>query len=376
MTKHSNEELQTIAMSDLAHLKIHGRTTANRTPVTLFWTGSAVELNVQGAELWVEVESAYDHLEPWIRIVINGVPVSRQMLTSGRGWLCIFRGLNPEAVKNVRIIKDVQAMSGDPGCLLQLHAVRTEGVMLPVEEKPYRIEFIGDSITSGEGAIGAKTEEDWVPMWFSALHNYTYMTAEALDAEYRVISQSGWGVLSSWDNNPQGNIPAYYEQVCGLLKGERNEKLGAFEPHDFSSWQPDVIVVNLGSNDDGAFHSPAWTDPVTGQVYKQRLNEDGTYHEADLAKFEQAVERFLATLRTNNPCAQIVWAYGMLGATMLPAIYRAVHGYIKQTGDRLVSIIQLPDTTEEMMGARTHPGELSHRRAAEVLTAYIRKILK
>ncbi|GGH65300.1 acetylxylan esterase [Paenibacillus silvae] len=376
MTKHTNEELQTIAITDLAHLKIHGRTTANRTPVTLFWTGSAVELNVQGAELWVEVESAYDHLEPWISVVVNGVPVSRQMLTSGRGWLCIFRGMNPDAVKNVRIIKDVQAMSADPGCLLQFHAVRTDGVMLPVEEKPYRIEFIGDSITSGEGAIGAKTEEDWVPMWFSALHNYTYMTAKALNAEYRVISQSGWGVLSSWDNNPQGNIPAYYEQVCGLLNGERNEQLGALEPHDFSTWQPDVVVVNLGSNDDGAFQSPAWTDPVTGQVYKQRLNEDGTYHEADLAKFEQAVQQFLTKLRKNNPQAHIVWAYGMLGASLLPAIYRAVDGYSKQTGDRLVSILQLPDTTEETMGARTHPGELSHRRAAEVLTAYIRKILK
>ncbi|KAF6590638.1 GDSL family lipase, partial [Paenibacillus sp. EKM208P] len=80
-----------------------------------------------------------------------------------------------------------------------------------------------------------------VPMLFTALRNYTAITAEALNADYRVLSQSGWGVLTSWDNNPHANIPAYYEQVCGVLTGERNEALGAFSDHDFTPWQPDVV---------------------------------------------------------------------------------------------------------------------------------------
>lgn len=371
----ANESLKVTALPDVHNLKVHGRTTGELAPLTLFWTGSAVELNVQGAELWVELESQYDMYESWISILINGVPVSRQMLVAGRYWVCVFRGMNADVVKNVRIVKDVQAMSGDPGCSLQIHAVKSDGAFLPVREKPYKIEFIGDSITSGEGAIGAKAEEDWIPMWFSAIHNYTFMTAEALNAEYRVISQSGWGVLTSWDNNPKGNIPDYYEQVCGLLAGERNEALGSGYPHNFGSWQPDVVVVNLGSNDGGAFQSPEWKDPNTGKVYKQRLNEDGTYHEEDLAAFEKAVEQFLFKLRKNNPAAQLVWAYGMLGFPMMPAIYRTVDSYTKGTGDRKVTIIQLPDTTEETVGARTHPGELSHRRTAEVLAEYVRGML-
>ncbi|OPG97466.1 GDSL family lipase [Chryseobacterium mucoviscidosis] len=371
-----NDKLRTYALSDVENLKVHGRTTGNRAPLTLFWTGSAVELNVQGAELWVEIESNYDMYEPWISILINGVPVSRQMLTAGRYWVCVFRGMNENVVKNVRIVKDVQAMNGDQGCSLQIHALRSDGVFMPVEEKPYKMEFIGDSITSGEGAIGAKTEEDWIPMWFSAIHNYTAMTADALNSEYRVISQSGWGVLTSWDNNPNANLPDYYEQVCGLVTGDQNKALGALDKHDFISWQPDVVVVNLGSNDGGAFQTPEWKDPVTGKVYKQRLNEDGTYHEEDLAAFENAVTRFLTLLRKNNPEAKLVWAYGMLGFPMLPAIYRAVDAYTKQSGDTKVSVIQLPNTTEETVGARSHPGELSHRRTADVLAAYLKGILK
>ncbi|SLK17579.1 MULTISPECIES: SGNH/GDSL hydrolase family protein [unclassified Paenibacillus] len=371
-----NEKLQTYALSDVSNLKVHGRTTGQRSPLTLFWTGSAVELHVKGSELWVEIESDYDLYEPWISILINGVPVSRQMLIAGKYWICVFRGMNENVVKNVRIVKDVQAMNGDPGCSLQIHAVKSDGVFVPVEEKPYKIEFIGDSITSGEGAIGAKAEEDWIPMWFSAIHNYTAMTAEALNAEYRVISQSGWGVLTSWDNNPNANIPAYYEQICGLVTGDKNAALGAGDKHDFNAWQPDVVVINLGSNDGGAFQTPAWKDPATGKVYKQRLNEDGTYHEEDLAAFENAVTRFLIQLRKNNPEAHLLWAYGMLGFPMMPAIYRAVDAYTKQAGDTKVTVIQLPNTTEETVGARSHPGELSHRRTADALSEYLKEILK
>lgn len=370
-----NERLKVLALSDIKDLKVHGRTTGKLSPLTLFWTGSAVELNAKGSELWIELEVDYDTYEPWISVLVNSVPVSRQMLTVGRYWICVFRGMNDNVVKNIRIVKDVQAMSGDTGCSLQIHAVKFDGEFLPVKDKQYKIEFIGDSITSGEGAIGAKAEEDWIPMWFSAVNNYTAMTAEALNADYRVISQSGWGVLTSWDNNPHGNIPEYYELVCGILTGEKNESLGAFKENDFDSWQPDIVVVNLGTNDGGAFNSPEWRDEVTGESHKQRLNEDGTYNKEDLAAFEKAVENFLGKLRKHNKQAHIIWTYGMLGIPMMPAIYRAVDAYINKTGDKEVSVFQLTNTTEETVGSRSHPGVLAHEKAAKELTGYIKEIL-
>ncbi|PWW08646.1 GDSL-like lipase/acylhydrolase family protein [Paenibacillus cellulosilyticus] len=371
----TDEQLRVHALTEIENLKIHGRTTGRRSPLTLFWTGSAMELNAKGTELWVEVEAHYSSYEPWISIVINGAAVSRQMVTDGRRWICVFRGMNGDTVKNVRIIKDMQAMSGDPQCSLQVHAVRFDGEFLPVEDKPCKVEFIGDSITSGEGAIGAQQEADWIPMWFSALDNYTAMTADALNADYRVVSQSGWGVLTSWDNNPYNNIPAYYEQVCGLLKGADNEALGAHEPYDCEAWRPDVVVVNLGTNDGGAFHSPEWRNPSTGKTHKQRLNEYGSYNEEDLTAFEAAAEQFLVKLRRNNRDAHIVWAYGMLGTPMLPAISRAVDAYSKQSGDRKVTICELPNMTEATVGARSHPGKLGHQQAAEALAGHIQRLL-
>lgn len=362
-------------LAEIEHLKVHGRTTESRNPLTLFWTGSGIELNARGTELWLEVEISYDSYEPWISILINDAKVSRIMLTRGRYWICVFRGMNGETVKNVRVIKDVQAMSDDSECSLKLHAVKFDGEFLPVEDKPYKIEFIGDSITSGEGAIGAKQEEDWIPMWFSALDNYSTMTAKLLNADYRILSQSGWGVLTSWDNNPNNNLPNNYEKVCGVLSGTNNEALGAFTANDFTKWQPDIIVVNLGTNDEAAFYTDKWRDDITEEVYKQRLNEDGTFHEEDRRVFEKAIESFLGKLRYYNNGAHIVWAYGMMGITMMPAIYRAVDHYIQDTGDKKVSVFQLPETTQDTLGAREHPGILAHENAAKELAQYLKQFL-
>ncbi len=370
-----NERLKVYKLSDINNLKIHGRTTGCFEPLTLFWTGSAIELNAKGSELWIEVESDYDIFEQWISITINSVPVSRQMLNRGRHWICVFRGMDEKAMKNVRIIKEVQPMSEDINCYMQIHRAKFDGEFLPIKDKSYKIEFIGDSITSGEGAIGAKEEEDWIPMFFSALNNYTAMTAEALNAEYRVISQSGWGVLTSWNNNPHENIPEYYEKVCGVLKGEKNKKLGALKENDFSLWKPDIIVVNLGTNDAGAFDYPEWKDEITGEIYKQRLNDDGSFNEEDIEAFERVVENFIVKLRKYNKKAHIIWVYGMLGLKLMPYIYHAVDSYVKSTNDRMISVFQLPNTTSETVGARSHPGLLAHEKASMELTEYIKEIL-
>ena len=43
-----------------------------------------------------------------------------------------------------------------------------------IKEKKLKIEFSGDSITSAEGAIGAKNDMDWIPMFFSAHNSYPF----------------------------------------------------------------------------------------------------------------------------------------------------------------------------------------------------------
>ncbi len=366
--------LREFSLTEIKHLKVHGRTNGSLSPLTLFWTASGFEVRATGSELWALLEGDFEQQEPWISLEVNGAWVGRQMVEQGKRWVCLFRNRNPLAVKQVRLYKDMQAMSEDPRHLLQIHALKTDGEFLPVPEKEKKLEFIGDSITSGEGAIGAVSEEDWVAMLFSAKNNYAVLTGELLNAEVRILSQSGWGVVSSWDNNPRCALPAFYSQVCGLLSGERNQALGAQLPHDFSAWQPDAVIVNLGTNDCGALSSPAWADPVTGESFQQHRDEKGGFVPEDRERFQTAVKSFLSLLREKNPNAQLVWVYGMLGGELSPMIAEAVREYIQETGDPKAAYWELTDAVEHR-GARSHPGKAAHELAAREIAEKLRGLI-
>lgn len=164
------------------------------------------------------------------------------------------------------------------------------------------------------------------------------------------------------------------KQVCGVVNGKINEELGAFNYNDFESWQPDVIVVNLGTNDGGAFTSPEWIDETTKESFKQHIDDDGNYNKNDIKRFENAIIKFLCKIRKNNRKAKIVWAYGMLGTPMMKYIYRSIEKYQNEFNDDKVFITQLPNTTEETVGARKHPGKLNHEIAANQLWDFIRNL--
>lgn len=347
--------LKEYKLSQWKDLKINGRTTDCLEPLTLFWTASGFEVNVKAAELWVEIEADYEAMEPWFSVLVNGAPIARQMAMKGRNRICLFRGRNPEEVKHVKFVKDTQAMHDDEVCCLQIHALFTDGEFYPVKEHPHKLEFIGDSITSGEGIFGARKELDWVSACFSGVHNYAVMTAEKLDADLRICSQSGWGLFASWDGRLDHVLPDIYEKVCGVLTGEHNRMLGALEDYDFTRWQPDAVIINLGTNDSVAFANEGFT------------------HER--WEFEEAGVAFLKKVRHHNPKAAIVWVYGMLDNEMNISIVRAIDAYCRQTGDQKVSYLELPAITPETVGCREHPGVKHHRLAAEVLSAYLQKII-
>src|SRR5699024_9970221 len=136
----------------------------------------------------------------------------------------------------------------------------------------------------------------------------------------------------------------------------------AQQPYDFAAWPTDAVILNLGTNDDGAMNNPPWTDPAAGAQYAQRPTPE------HLAELEQTAVDTLKTVRSRNPGALLVWAFGMLGeGRMGPRLRRAVARYTAETGDSRAFYLPLPAADSETMGARQHPGAACHRQAAEVL---------
>ncbi len=369
------QEMQRASLAELPQVRALGRH-AGRDPLTLFWTASGIELNFTGCELWVDFYADYRLMEPWVSVELNGVWLARFALHPGASRMCLFRGMAPGAVKHVRLLKDGQAMHDDPEHLLQITGLEyAGGDFLSLPEPQYRLEFVGDSITSGEGSIGAVTETEWVGAFFSSENHYARMTADALHAEYRCISQSGWGIVAGWDNDPHHILQPYYTKLCGVASGSRNAALGANRENDFAAWRPDAVIINLGTNDDGAFDSPAWRDPDTGESFRLRRLDSGDFCPEDAQKVSDGVQSFLYLIREKNPQALLVWCIGMLGSRILPVLEAGIGQYQEASGDRRVRLLELPAAAEGTYGARQHPGAANHREAADVLTEFLKRSL-
>lgn len=351
---------------DSDKIKIGGRTIAGMDPVTLIWTGSYVEFRVKAGEFKVLVEGPFETYENWIAIEVNGEIVSRRMISKDKEWITVFRMRNPETVTDVKIIKEVQAFPSDSAHRLNIYEIETDGELLPVEEKKLKIEFIGDSITSAEGCAGAKSEMDWVAGLFSHINSYPYMLGKKLDADIQVFSQSGWGVYCSWDCNIDCAIPRHYEKICSVMDGEYFAQNGFCDRWDFGKWQPDAIIINLGTNDDGAFHnSECDNHNLLGMDHEE-------YIEEDRLKVRGAIADFLKTVRDNNPKAYIYWGYGMIGDMLGDTIREAIRIYSDEYKDSRVSYIALLQITPETTGSRNHPGKSAHEKVAEIIEKEIK----
>ena len=361
------ELLKKMLLSEIP-VKVHGRTACDRlgnpeaNPLALFWAGSGIEMNIAASELWINLEADYSLYEPWILVVINGAVISRQMVPLGLQRICIFRAFDADEVHNIRIIKETQAMSEDQEHSLLVHSVEVSDDcrFMPVPESKLKIEFVGDSITSGEGLAGAKEEMKWISAWMSMNGNYTFLVADKLNADIRLISQGGWGVYWSWCGNTDCAMPAYYEQVCGLAGGEKNVRLGAVQKNRFDLWQPDCVVVSLGTND------------ASGCV---KAAEGGIFRAEDVQAVTDAVKEFLLIIRKNNPGAFILWVYGMIGDNLKPAIEDGIADYMMMSGDKLVALKMLPSMTSETSGSRGHPGLLVHQKVADIICGELKWIL-
>ena len=335
-------------------LHIMGRLDRSDLPLALDWTGTGLEFCFQGSDCWVELEATALSPVFWMIVLADGCPVSRFPVEPGCRFYPLLLGMDPTQSRKVTLMKETQCMPDAPHATILLRSIRLEGELLPLRASRHKIEFLGDSLTSGEGVLAPRDNSEWITPWFSAHANYSWYACNTLEADRSVLSQSGWGVCWDWEHNPTHNLSDAYDMTVGVLAGPEAEARGCRKRWNFSSWCPDIVCIRLLTND------------VNGMNMRASFAEDS----------DRVIQGSLALIRKvhhYNPEAGIVWilpgsgSHPELGET---AVNLAVH-----EGIRNVSFFRLPDYTPEEYGARAHPNAAYNRRAGLLLADYLRTLL-
>ncbi len=282
-------------------------------------------------------------------VFVDGKEVITDSMTKQKLALEVFNG-DTKKDATIRIIKITEASQSNMG--IKTIVVDPDAKVMPTAAKDLKIEFIGDSITCGYGveetnggAFTTQTE--------NAAKAYAYLTAENLNADYSIVSYSGFGIYSgftSGERNETSLVPPNYEYITYTWNdGTFNKK-----PWDFKKFQPDFVVINLGTND--------------ASYCKDSSSR---------ADFEDAYVDFLKDIRAKNPKAHIICALGTMGQDLYYNIEEAVSSYKKSTKDEKVSTYKFPVQNQAVdgVGADWHPSIPTQKKSAAMMTEFIKSLM-
>ena len=223
-----------------------------------------------------------------------------------------------------------------------------------------KIEFIGNSITCGYGNEGLKKEEHFDYATENHYYSYASITARNLQAQHWVVARSGIGAYRNYDGpktgNPESNMPVQYEYTGYAWKPElRQQPTFLREKWDFSRYQPDVVCINLGTND------------LSTNNYDPALLKNG-------------YQKLLKMVRQHNPQAKIVFLTGTMlynqELQLAKRLLDEVTAEAQKAGDKEVYRFDMaPIDDNAFYGNDWHPNIYQDEKMAGELTAYLRKLM-
>lgn len=246
----------------------------------LIGTAASVTFNFSGKKCAVTLQSidSWEH-HNYVALELDGQYIGKVRVEKGAPQSFTIKVTSKQKVHTLTIYKATEATMGNV-----LFTGTTAKLMTITSVKKKKIEYIGDSITSG-----AANDPSTIPCdqgeYFDH-HNgyfaYGPIISRDIDVDYLLSSVSGIGIYRNWnDEGPEVPImPDVYENLY-LTKETSKPK------YDFS-FQPDIISIALGTNDFS-----------NGDGKKERLPFDPE-------KYVSNYTSFIKMLYKHNPNVQLV----------------------------------------------------------------------
>ena len=295
------------------------------------WSASTIEASFEGRSvdvLLVDGQNDYN-------VYIDDEPVMVLQTTEDTLYT-VAQGLK-NSIHTVRITRRTEAKQGIATFLgFGLDKDRQLGPAPP--RKKRRLLFIGDSITTGYGNEGEDPSCPYSRETENVEQAYAAMTARYLSAEYVTLAYSGKGIIHNYgpDLETGPPMPAYLDQTL------------AHDPEltwEAGQWQPDVVVINLATNDFAV--QPFPTGPA----------------------FVEAYLGLLQNVRARYPGADIICIGGPFMQDPARTYIRSTFKQARFVLDSRIHYMQLQNTLDfpDDFGCDRHPNVAGHQKMADQL---------
>lgn len=332
-----------------------GRTTSDGDTLYASYSLSGIEFEMEGTlcdiTLTTDGERFDDDRKAYAVVTRNddADDAWRFKLEDGTRTYRIFQSDTPQKVK-IRLEKLSESAMGSMG----IERIKTISYFepSPTEEKPLKIQFVGDSITCAYGIEGEDESSPFNTAEENPLIGYANLTAERLSADKELISWSGIGAVSCCTDKV--GVKEDYVLIGDLYRREdfNFDNVNGREPVMFvrTNRQPDIVVVNIGTND--YFY--------TGDIPEL------------VSEFGECYYDLLTEIRRQNPDADIICTLGVLGNQLMPEIERCAERFKDEFDGNIYTLeFDLHDIENDGMGSKYHPSAKTHKKMADRLTEFI-----
>ncbi len=305
--------------------------------ISCYLPGSAISLRFQGTDLKAEIEDLSNSGKSWLNIYIDDLPLRVIRIDPDKKCYHLADDLK-DTIHTVTLQKRTEAVFGS---IKFTNLMAEKGTFLtPPSPRPRQILIIGDSITCGYGNEAQIPNDCDASRENNALA-YSSLTGQLLNAETLIVGASGTGCYQNYGGSKEGRMTDYFMNiVCPDL-----------DQKSMDPFHPEVIVINLGTND--------WSAPINPSDYVERYVE------------------FLAFLRNRYPLAEIFCVIGPMNLGPSQYLQALVHD-INAKGDTHVHFMAFPliDREKDGVGGDGHPSVKNHRNMAYQLAEKIRQVCK
>ncbi|MBN2803210.1 MAG: hypothetical protein JXR91_08955 [Deltaproteobacteria bacterium] len=329
------------------------------------YPGISIKLNFTGQDISAKfTDNGSTQYPNYLYVIIDGGTPEKIQLSPAQEDYSLATGLD-DTTHTIEIAKLGESSSGRGK--IEFLGFHIEGYASKLAPAPLTktIEFAGDSITCGYGNEESISYADisapgasypYTTEYSNAYLAYGAVTARALNANYRAVAYSGKGITRNSGGSAGATIPELYLRT---FPDEADSIL-----YDVESNKPDVLVINLGTND-----FSAGLDATPGGTYDQ-MRED----------YRNDYVTFLETLRGYYPDTPFILAIGPMISDYYPAGWNAwtsiqadiaaVISTVSEGGDSNVySVIFDPQT--EPYGSDWHPTAATHKTMSDKIVKFI-----